>query len=211
MGATTIDFGGFDIAFDDRVLRPREWTLAQSRWAGDVLAVAPPGPVLELFAGAGHIGLAAVAGTARELVMVDLNPAAVELARRNVEAAGMSSRVTVREGRIDEVLRTDEQFAVVVADPPWVPSAGIDEFPDDPAIAIDGGDDGLDLARRCCDVVAQHLVPGGTAIVQVGTVDQADALEHHLRATGAGLSRGETRIFERGVLVELVRDAAASG
>jgi release factor glutamine methyltransferase len=211
MGATTIDFGGLDIAFDDRVLRPRGWTLAQSQWAADLLAEAPRGPVLELFAGAGHIGLAAVAGTDRELVMVDLNPAAVELARRNVESAGLSSRVTVREGRIDEALHADERFALVVADPPWVPSAGIDEFPDDPAIAIDGGDDGLDLARRCCDVVARHLVPGGRAIVQIGTADQADALERHLRETDMGLTRGETRLFERGVLVELVRDVAASG
>lgn len=211
MDGTSLDFGGLDIAFDDRVLRPRAWTLAQSQWAADLLADAPPGPVLELFAGAGHIGLAAVVGTARQLVMVDLNPAAVELALRNVEAAGMSSRVTVHEGRIDQVLRPDERFAVVVADPPWVPSAGIDEFPDDPAIAIDGGDDGLDLARTCCDVVARHLVPGGTAILQVGTTAQADALERHLRSAGVGLERGETRVFERGVLVELVRDAAASG
>jgi methylase of polypeptide subunit release factors len=211
MDVTSLDFGGLDIAFDDRVLRPRPWTLAQSRWAADVLAAAPLGPVLELFAGVGHIGLAAVAGTGRDLVMVDLNPVAVDLARRNVASAGMSSRVTVREGRIDEVLEPDEQFALVVADPPWVPSAGIDEFPDDPAIAIDGGDDGLDLARTCCDVVARHLAPGGTAILQIGTSEQADVLERHLLDTDVALTRGETRMFERGVLVELVRDAAASG
>lgn len=211
MDVTSLDFGGLDIAFDDRVLRPRPWTLAQSSWAADLLADAPPGPVLELFAGVGHIGLAAVAGSGRELVMVDLNPVAVELARRNVASAGMSSRVTVREGRIDEALEPDEQFALVVADPPWVPSAGIAEFPDDPVIAIDGGDDGLDLARTCCDVVARHLAPGGTAILQIGTSEQADVLERHLLDTGVALTRGETRLFERGVLVELVRDVAASG
>lgn len=211
MDVTSLDFGGLDIAFDDRVLRPRGWTLAQSQWAAALLASAPPGPVLELFAGAGHIGLAAVVGTGRELVMVDLNPAAVELARRNVEVAAMASQVTVREGRIDEVLRPDEQFAVIVADPPWVPSGDVEEFPDDPTIAIDGGDDGLDLARTCCEVVARHLAPGGRAILQIGTVGQADAIERHVLDTGVSLTRGETRVFDRGVLVELVRDAAASG
>jgi methylase of polypeptide subunit release factors len=211
MNVMSVDFGGLDIAFDDRVLRPREWTLAQSSWAAELLADAPDGPVLELFAGVGHIGLAAVVGTERRLVMVDLNPVAVALARRNVESAGLASRVTVREGRIDEALEPGEQFAVIVADPPWVPSAGIDEFPDDPAIAIDGGDDGLDLARTCCDVIARHLAPGGTAIVQIGTVEQADALDRHLRDRASGLVRGATRVFDRGVLVELVRDAAASG
>ncbi|MET0821978.1 MAG: RsmD family RNA methyltransferase [Aeromicrobium sp.] len=211
MDVTSLDFSGLDIAFDDRVLRPRGWTLAQSQWAAALLASAPPGPVLELFAGAGHIGLAAVVGTGRELVMVDLNPAAVELARRNVEVAAMASQVTVREGRIDEVLRPDEQFAVIVADPPWVPSGDVEEFPDDPTIAIDGGDDGLDLARTCCEVVARHLAPGGRAILQIGTVGQADAIERHVLDTGVSLTRGETRVFDRGVLVELVRDAAASG
>lgn len=204
-----VDFDGLAIEFDDRVLRPRGWTLAQSRWAADVAATAPAGPVLELFAGVGHIGLAAVRDSDRELVMVDLNPAAVELARRNVEAAGMASRVTVRHGRIDEALQAHEHFAVVVADPPWVPSAGIDEFPDDPSIAIDGGGDGLDLARTCCDVIDRHLAPGGTAILQIGTVEQADTLDAHLERTGSGLRRRGTRTFERGVLVELVRPGTA--
>ncbi|WP_197984000.1 RsmD family RNA methyltransferase [Aeromicrobium sp. CFBP 8757] len=185
------------------MLRPRAWTLAQSQWAADVAATAPEGRVLELFAGAGHIGLAAVAASRRELVMVDLNPAAVELARTNVDRAGLADRVSVRHGRIDEVLDDGERFAVVVADPPWVPSAGIGEFPDDPSIAIDGGDDGLDLARTCCDVIARHLLPGGTAILQVGTSDQVRALDEHLRQGGSGLRTAETRVFERGVLVEL--------
>lgn len=208
---TDVDFGGLTITFDDRVLRPREWTLAQSTWVAELLVTAPAGPVLELFAGVGHIGLAAVASTDRELVMVDLNPAAVELARRNIDAAGLASRVTVRHGRIDEVLGPDERFVVVVADPPWVPSAGITEFPDDPPIAIDGGDDGLALARTCCDVIGRHLAPGGTAIVQIGTSEQAEALDQHLRQSESGLRLVETRVHDRGVLVALVRAGAASG
>ena len=200
-----VDFGGLDIAFDDRVLHPREWTLAQSTWATELAAAAPDGPVLELFAGVGHIGLAAVAGTGRDLVMVDLNRAAVELARRNVVAAGLESRVEVRHGRIDEVLRDDERFPVVVADPPWVPSAGIGEFPEDPEIAIDGGADGLALARTCCAVIDRHLAPGGAAIVQIGSTDQAETLATHLVDSGSGLRLVETREFERGVLVRLVR------
>ena len=208
---TDVDFGGLTIAYDDRVLSPRGWTLAQSTWAAELLAPAPAGPVLELFAGVGHIGLAAVASSDRELVMVDLNPAAVELARRNIEAAGLASRVTVRHGRIDAVLVPGEQFSVVVADPPWVPSAGIAEFPDDPPIAIDGGDDGLALARTCCDVIDRHLAPGGTAIVQIGPGEQAELLDRHLRQSGSGLRLVETRVHDRGVLVALVRAGAASG
>ncbi|MBI2244007.1 MAG: methyltransferase, partial [Nocardioides sp.] len=59
----TMGFGPLRITFDGRVLRPRPWTAAQSEWAAEILADAPAGPVLELCAGAGQIGLLAVAGS----------------------------------------------------------------------------------------------------------------------------------------------------
>jgi methylase of polypeptide subunit release factors len=201
-----LDFGGLDIRFDDRVLHPREWTIAQSRWAAELLEPAPDGPVLELFAGVGHIGLAAVVATERRLVQVDLNPVACDLARHNAEAAGLSDRVEVREGRIDAVLGSDERFRVVIADPPWVPSSGVHEFPDDPSIAIDGGSDGLDLARTCCSVIDRHLDTGGAAVLQVGTPEQARAVDGHLsRTSTSGLRVADTREHERGVLALLAR------
>lgn len=201
-----VEFGGLDIAFDDRVLRPRPWTLAQSHWAAELVQDAAPGPVLELFAGVGHIGLAAVAGSDRELVLVDLNPAAVDLASRNVTSAGLAERVTIREGRIDDVLRPEEVFALIIADPPWIRTDGIGEFPEDPSIAIDGGADGLDLARTCCAVIDQHLAAGGSAVVQLGTTEQAELIDDHLsRVLGSGLRIVETRSFPRGVLTRLTR------
>ena len=50
---------------------------------------------------------------------------------------------------MDVVLDPHERFAVVIADPPWVPRADTGRYPEDPVLAIDGGDDGLDLARAC--------------------------------------------------------------
>ena len=200
-----VELGGLDLQFDDRVLRPREWTLAQSTWAAELLRDAAPGPVLELFAGVGHIGLAAVAGSDRQLVQVDLNPVACAFARRNAEAAGLAHRVEVRQGRIDEVVGDDETFRVVIADPPWVPTAGIGAFPEDPSIAIDGGDDGLALARASCAVIDRHLDTGGAAVLQLGDAGQADAVGQHLARTASTLRVVEVRQFDRGVLVRLER------
>ena len=42
----TIRLGRLDFAYDDRVLRPRAWTAAQSQWAAELLVDAPAGPVL---------------------------------------------------------------------------------------------------------------------------------------------------------------------
>lgn len=193
----TIAFGPLRISFDARVLRPRPWTAAQSAWAAELIAAAPTGPVLELCAGAGQIGLLAVAGSGRRLVCVDLDPVACGFARANAEAAGLGELVEVRQGSMDEVLDDGERFAVVVADPPWVSRSEVGRYPDDPLRAIDGGDDGLDLARTCLDVAQRHLRPGGSVVLQVGSVDQVGLLD-----TGR-LDVVEVREFERGALVRL--------
>lgn len=195
-------FGSLEITFDDRVLRPRPWTTDQSRWAAELVVSAPDGPVLELCSGAGQIGLLTIALSPRPLVCVDLNPVACEFTRRNAEAAGLSELVSVRQGRIDEVLELREGFAVVVADPPWVPRAETGRFPDDPLLAIDGGDDGLEVAWACVAAASRHLLPGGSAVLQLGTLEQAAAIDIGLGRYG-DLEVVEVRRAERGVLVRL--------
>ncbi|QIG42082.1 methyltransferase [Nocardioides anomalus] len=197
----TVDFGGLRIEYDERVLTPRPWTAAQSRWAADLIRLAPPGTVLELCSGAGQIGLLATTLAPRTLVCVDASPVACSYLRRN--AAHARQRVDVREGLMDEVLQPDEEFAVIIADPPWVRREGVAEFPEDPVTAIDGGDDGLDLVRSCLDVVADHLVVAGSALLQVGP-DQADDVRR-LVATHHHLAVVEVRTFERGALVQIDR------
>jgi release factor glutamine methyltransferase len=198
----SLRFGDVTIEYDDRVLRPRPWTELQSRWAAELLEVAAPGPVLELCCGAGHIGLQAVLGSRRHLVAVDLNPQACYFTRLNAEGAGMAHRVEVREGRLEAVIRQDEVFSLVVADPPWVRSTDIDRFPEDPRLAIDGGDDGLAVARACLTASAGHVVAGGSILLQLGDPDQADALAR--RAGRDGWDRGELRAGPGGVVLQLV-------
>lgn len=205
-GARTMSFGSLQIRYDDRVLEPRPWTTAQSEWAAELIEQAPDGDVLELCAGAGHIGLLAIAGSDsdRRLVAVDANPTAAEHTAANAAAAGLAGRVEVRLGQLDEVLDADERFAVVIADPPWVPRAVTSRFPQDPLLAIDGGDDGLDVARLCVQVISHHLVPGGAAVLQLGTLEQATTLGDWVAERGV-LQTGEVRGHERGVLVRLDR------
>lgn len=198
----TLSFGSLEITFDDRVLRPRAWTTDQSMWAASLLMDrVPEGPVLELCAGAGQIGLLAVAGSRRSLVCVDADAVACDFARANAHAAGLAELVDVRHGRLESALGDDELFALVIADPPWVRRHETGRYPEDPLLAIDGGDDGLDVARACLAVIDRHLMPGGAGVMQLGSVAQVEALreEPHLRA--GGLSLSEVRPHERGVLV----------
>ena len=201
-----IEFGSLSIQFDSRVLRPRRWTTAQSAWASALLRTAPDGPVLELCAGVGHIGLLAMVGQSRPLVLVDSSRVACDHAAANVERAGLSCPVDIRCGRIEEQVADEEQFALIIADPPWVPSEDIDDHENDPDHAIDGGSEGLDVVRTCIQIIGAHLAEGGAAILQLGSVDQVTAVNDQLvDHPDLGLRLAEHRTFEGGVLVELVR------
>jgi methylase of polypeptide subunit release factors len=169
-------FGPLKVAWDQRVLEPRLWTLAQSEWVAELAAGAEPGPLLEVCAGAGHIGLAAALVADRDIVQIEADPVAAGYARRNAEAAGWGDRTDVRCAPMDEALADDERFPLLLADPPYLRRADIGRHPDDPTTAIDGGPDGLDLVRSCLAVAAGHSRPGAPTVLQVAGPDQADAV-----------------------------------
>lgn len=193
-----LEFGGIVIGFDARVLRPRPWTELQSQWAAELLVTLPPGPVLELCCGAGQIGLAAVAPGSRPLVCVDRDPVAAAYARANADRAGLGDRVEVRTAPVEEGVGDSERFSLVIADPPWVPTEHTGRWPADPRAAIDGGPDGLEVARLCLDVAAGHLLRGGAVLLQLGSPEQAEDLRPHAEALG--LVHAGVRTGERGVV-----------
>ena len=207
VGADTIWFGDLRIDFDARVLRPRPWTMSQSRWSAELLRSVPPGPVLELCAGAGQIGLLALAlaDEERELGLGDVDEVACTYARSNARHSGLAGKVSVRCAPVEEALAPHERFAFIIADPPWVPSGDVTRYPDDPVHAIDGGADGLTTAWECLDVVATHLRSGGSAVVQLGTEEQARSMRRRLDTTKESeLTVAEVRSPDaHGVLVRL--------
>ena len=191
--------GRMEIRWDPRILEPRPWTAAQSRWAARLLTELPPGPVLELCSGAGHIGLLAVCGTRRELVCVDIDPVAAAYAETNAVRNGVTG-VEVRTESVEDAARDAQRYVLVIADPPWVPSAETGRFPEDPLRAIDGGADGTDLALACARTAAAVLEPRGLLLLQLGTGAQVDAVS---AAVSPGLLEVERRACEGGVLVLL--------
>lgn len=211
--ATTrsVRFGPLTIEYDDQVLEPRAWTLAQSEWAAELLASCEGGPVLEICSGAGQIGLAAAALSGRPAVLVDASGPACTFARRNAAAAGLTGVVDVRQAPMTDALAPDERFPLVLADPPYIPSPDTSVFPEDPLTAIDGGDDGLDLARLCLEVGGAHLAAGGHLLIQLRDLAQADRLAAEAASSStSSLARVEVREFEaRGVVLHLRRTDGA--
>ena len=195
-------YGPLHVSYDDRVLAPRPWTMAQADWAA---ALWPGGPVLELCCGVGHIGLALAHQLPAPVVMVDSSPVACEFAEHNAAQAGLEDRVEVRCGSLDSAVEPDERFSLILADPPWVPTQRVPEFPEDPAYAIDGGHDGLGLVRECIDVIAEHLTDDGDAVLQIGP-GQSNAVRDYLDNPLLGLVARTCRTYgERGTLVRITR------
>jgi release factor glutamine methyltransferase len=137
--------------------------------AGRALA-APPAVVVDLCCGSGAVGAALVAALGRvELYAVDIDPAAVQCARRNVAAAGGQ----VYEGDLYEPLPTTlrGRVDVLVANAPYVPTEAVGLLPPEarihePRVALDGGADGLDVLRRVITAAPLWLAPGGHLLVE---------------------------------------------
>jgi methylase of polypeptide subunit release factors len=197
--AQTTDFGPLVVTFDDRVLRPRPWTLLQASWAAELARTLPAGAVLELCSGAGHIGQVTALLTGRPLVQVDIDPHACALAEANAAANAITSPVQVRCGDLGGVLAPDERFSLVLADPPYLPRDEVDEWPDDPDHAVDGGPEGLDLLRRCLEVAGAHLQPGGVVLLQALGQEQVEGLAADLAAAGLALVDVRTEDDRRAV------------
>lgn len=205
MSAQRAQVGTLSIEFDDRVLQPRSWTAKHAEWAAEVGVDLPAGPMLELCCGVGHIGLLAAQLTGREAVLVDASEPACGFAVANAEAAGLADRVQVRCGPVDAVLAPGENFPLVLLDPPYIPSAETGAYPKDPLAAIDGGADGLGVARACLAVAARHLDLGGAMILQLRDVAQVWALDPDVSA--AGLRTTEFRMVgDHGALAKLEGD-----
>jgi methylase of polypeptide subunit release factors len=190
----TIQFDDLHIDYAAGLLTPRPWTVAQSRWAHERSGDLPSGPVLELCCGAGHIGLAAAVRCDRPLVQVDIDPLACIFAKRNAERAAPTHEVTVLCGSIEWAAELGEH-PIVLADPPYLERRELDRYPDDPVLAVDGGDDGMELLRSCLRTLPKVMHRMGIAIVQVRGARQARALEQELRRGGHPLSVEALRTF----------------
>ena len=105
------------------------------------------------------------------LIATDLSRHALDVARRNAERHGVASRITfVETSFLDGV---EAGVDLVVSNPPYVPSISepglTPEVRDyEPAVALFGGEDGLDGLRKVLEGAAVKLSPGGWLVMEFG-------------------------------------------
>jgi release factor glutamine methyltransferase len=168
------EFGGIRILLEPGVFVPRRRTerLAETAagFAREVAASGRRPVVVDLCCGAGAIGaVIADAAGPLDLFAADLDPAAVLAARRNLEPRGGR----VFEGDLFEAL-PDEirgRVDVLAVNAPYVPTGEIAMMPaeardHEARMALDGGDDGLDVHRRVAASARLWLAPGGRLLIE---------------------------------------------
>ncbi|MCM2478583.1 50S ribosomal protein L3 N(5)-glutamine methyltransferase [Serpentinimonas maccroryi] len=131
--------------------------------------------VLDLCTGNASLAvLAALAWPEVQVDAADLAPAALAVARINVEQHGLQQRVRLIES--DGLAALLERYDLILCNPPYVCRASMQalppEFRAEPALALDGGlqggADGMDFIRTLLAQAATHLQPEGVLVLEIG-------------------------------------------
>ena len=178
------EFMGLTFHVDSRVLIPRLDTeiLAEEalEYVNRKLTRGDAVRVLDLCCGSGALGLSIAAlhsETDRlEVVISDISEDALEVARQNAEALGVSDRVAFVKGDLFENI--EKSFDVIVCNPPYIRTDVIETLDKEvrehePMLALDGGADGLDIYRRIAEEAPGYLKAGGRLLMEIG-YDQAE-------------------------------------
>jgi len=165
--------------------------------------------IADVCTGTGCIGLAlASALPEASVTAIDISPEALALARENAERLGLSERITFVPGNLLNVdavssprctckergedaastLFAEHSLDVVVSNPPYIFSnvwKNLESCVRDhePQLALDGGEDGMDLIRPLVEQAARVLKPGGGLFIEMG-YDQGQAVSQCLEKFG---------------------------
>ena len=172
------DFYKYNFYVDSNVLSPRPDTEILVEQAASILASHPEfGSVLDLGTGSGCILLSLLADFPHLCgVGVDASASALQVAKQNAAALGVSARVDFLHldwFAADFAARLGRKFALITSNPPYIPSQDIASLDDevknhDPLSALDGGADGFDSYRRQAELAPELLQDGGYILLEGG-------------------------------------------
>ncbi len=102
---------------------------------------------------------------------IELSPAALAVAKFNVAAHHLAKRITLHHSDVFDAV-PPVKYDLILSNPPYVPTRELrslpEEFTKEPAMALDGGRDGLDIIRKIFQQARERLQPHGIVVLEVG-------------------------------------------
>ena len=198
------EFYGLDLEVNESALIPRQETellveLALKRLATMNTSQRTP-TVVDVGTGSGAVALAVAANSdSANVIGVDISPPALAIATRNrnrLSDNGYPLRNRVEFILGDTLNPIAAPVDLIVSNPPYIPSGTLPslavEVRREPAIALDGGADGLDCFRRLTAQASERLSPRGTLIVEL-MPEQMDAATEIARRNMPNIASVSTR------------------
>lgn len=184
----TAPFRHLELAVGPGVFVPRPETETVVQYAIDALLSSPESaPVgIDLGTGSGAIALAMATEVPHARIFAaELSEDAHAWASRNV--AGVDNLTLVLSDLGEAFPELDGTASVVISNPPYVPDAAIPRDPEvrlfDPAMALYGGEDGLDIVRVLSSRALRLLRPGGLLVIEHGEL-QGESIRDLLAVAG---------------------------
>ena len=155
---------------------PRSW-IAELIVNGSLETWLPAdGKALDLCTGNGSLAiLLALSCPDIHVTACDISMPALSVASRNLDRHGLSNQVELLSGDLWDALEEpndDNRFDLIVCNPPYVNSNSMNSLPAEyhaePALALAGGDDGMDLIRRIIAAAPDYLTDRGAILIEIG-------------------------------------------
>lgn len=166
--------GGHRFYVDERVIIPRSYFVellpeAIPQW---LPAGKPVRRVADVCTGSGCLAvLLAHRFPAAKVDAIELSPDAAAVARFNVAQHNLASRISLHRSDVFDAV-PPRRYDVILSNPPYVPTRELrdlpEEFRQEPALALDGGRDGLDIVRKLLRQARERLQPHGIVTLEVG-------------------------------------------
>jgi release factor glutamine methyltransferase len=187
------EFYGKDFYVDPRVLIPRPETELLVEKTIEMVRRYRYSSIADIGTGSGCIAVTLAKELPRtKIIATDLSPYAVEIAAQNIKSHGLTGKIKLLQGNLLEPL--PKSVDIIVANLPYVKKADA-ALPYEPKIALNGGEDGLDIIREIIKQAPGKLKKRGALLLEIG-LGQSDEVKNLL-----------TKAFP-GSIVEVHKDLA---
>ena len=179
-------FFGKEFEVDSSTLIPRTCTERIVQQAVHYCNTNPnlsPKRIADIGTGSGCIAITIAANFSNcSVVATDISEEALDVARQNAKRFGVEEQLTFLQGDGTSPLTTHAPFDIICSNPPYIPECELENLAPnvvewEPHLALEGGEDGIQIVRPLIESAPDLLVQGGILLVEIATSTNAAVLQ----------------------------------